>query len=89
MSSDPFVTNGLGSAGGLHLVLTRCEIEGKKTIHVDAFHPASEPYGHIGLKEVLALKAWIEEAIPWLAQKKAHGRPRKEELTRPSALEEM
>jgi hypothetical protein len=53
------------SDGAVNMTVSCCEIEGRKTVHVDAFNPA--PYGHLGAVDVRELRKFLAAAQDWIA----------------------
>lgn len=52
--------------GALNFRMTCCEIEGRKTIHLDAFHEVELPYGHISAAHAKNMHAWMSRALKWI-----------------------
>jgi len=54
-----------------HIVFTLecCDIDGKKTIHLDLWDNKGIPYGHIGPDTARRIKRYLSKAIAWMDQK--------------------
>lgn len=52
--------------GAVRATFSTCEIEDRKTIHLDCFVKGSSPYGHLTLGEAKRLLKFVGEAISWM-----------------------
>lgn len=50
----------------VNFTLSPCEIEGKRTMHLDAFANHGKPYGHISISQAEALRDYLTNSLKWL-----------------------
>lgn len=65
MNTEDSWSNVGNHPGSIRITVSRCEIEGIKTVHIDAWKSRDTPYGHLSMREAKSLKKFLEKAIEW------------------------